>query len=85
MKKNKAIKEANKKLYEISQDEALRRQALNEEIARMDEEQRMYDATQKGINQGKVEGIKQGKAEMINYNIPINVDTIKEGYPILCA
>ena len=63
MKKNKAIKEANKKLYEISQDEALRRQALNEEIARMDEEQRMYDATQKGLNQGKVEGIKQGRAE----------------------
>ena len=61
MKKNKAIKEANKKLYEISQDEALRRQALNEEIARMDEEQRMYDATQKGLKQGKAEG----KAEMI--------------------
>ena len=65
MKKNKAIKEANKKLYEISQDEALRRQALNEEIARMDEEQRMYDATQKGIKQGKVEGRAEGKAEMI--------------------
>ena len=63
MKKNKAIKEANKKLYEISQDEALRRQALNEEIARMDEEQRMYDATQKGIKQGKVAGIKQGREE----------------------
>ena len=76
-----AIKEANKKLYEISQDEALRRQALNEEIARMDEEQRMYDATQIGLKQGKAEG----KAEMIKYNIPINVDTIKEGYPILCA
>ena len=59
MKKNKAIKEANKKLYEISQDEALRRQALNEEIARMDEEQRMYDATQKGLKQGKAEMIKQ--------------------------
>ena len=59
MKKNKAIKEANKKLYEISQDEALRRQALNEEIARMDEEQRMYDATKKGIKQGKAEMIKQ--------------------------
>ncbi len=63
MKKNKAIKEANKKLYEISQDEALRRQALNEEIARMDEEQRMYDATQKGLKQGKVEGIAEGREE----------------------
>ena len=74
MKKNKAIKEANKKLYEISQDEALRRQALNEEIARMDEEQRMYDATQKGINQGKVEGIKQGKAEMIKQLASMKMD-----------
>ena len=67
MKKNKAIKEANKKLYEISQDEALRRQALNEEIARMDEEQRMYDAIHKGLKEGreegKAEGIKQGRAE----------------------
>ena len=73
MKKNKAIKEANKKLYEISQDEALRRQALNEEIARMDEEQRMYDAIHKGLKQGREEGLKEGleqardeKIEIIN-------------------
>ena len=65
MKKNKAIKEANKKLYEISQDEALRRQALNEEIARMDEEQRMYDAIHKGLKEGRAEGKAEGKAEMI--------------------
>ena len=52
----------------------MRRQALNEEIARMDEEQRMYDATQKGINQGKVEGIKQGKAEMINQLASMKMD-----------
>ena len=65
MKKNKAIKEANKKLYEISQDEALRRQALNEEIARMDEEQRMYDAIHKGLKEGREEGKAEGKAEMI--------------------
>jgi hypothetical protein len=35
------------------------------------------------------EGIKigrqAGKIEDIKYNIPINVDTTKEGYPILCA
>ena len=37
MEENKDIKEANKRLMEISQDEALRRQALNEEIARLDE------------------------------------------------
>ena len=71
MKKNKAIKEANKKLYEISQDEALRRQALNEEIARMDEEQRMYDATQIGLKQGKAEG----KAEMIKQLASMKIET----------
>ena len=41
----------------------------------IDKEYQMY------INKGKEEGIKEGK----KYNIPINVDTIKEGYPILCA
>ena len=35
------------------------------------------------------EGIKEGKIEvakeLLKYNIPYNVDTIKKGYPILCA
>ena len=30
-------------------------------------------------------GIEQGITKKQEYNIPINVDTIKEGYPILCA
>ena len=38
---------------------------------------------------GKLEGIRkgkrEGKLEYKSYNIPIDVDTIKEGYPILCA
>ena len=67
MKENKDIREANKKLYEISQDEAVRRQALNEEIARMDEEQRIYDATQKRLKQGKEEMIK--KLALMNVGI----------------
>ena len=39
------------------------------------------------VTEGKVreEGIEIGKKEGKKYNIPINVDTIKEGYPILCA
>ena len=37
--------------------------------------------SEEGIEIGKKEGKKEGKI----YNIPINVDTIKEGYPILCA
>ena len=34
---------------------------------------------------GKREGKREGKKEGKYYNIPINVDTIKEGYPILCT
>ena len=72
MKENKDIREANKKLYEISQDEALRRQALNEEIARMDEEQRIYDATQKGLKQGKEEGKEEMIKKLALMNVGIN-------------
>lgn len=39
----------------------------------------------KSRQEGKKEGIKEGKEKGRKYNIPINVDTIKEGYPILCA
>ena len=39
--------------------------------------------------EGKMEEVKklfdEGKTLDEAYNIPINVDTIKEGYPILCA
>lgn len=31
------------------------------------------------------EGLEEGRKEGIMYNVPIYVDTIKEGYPILCA
>ena len=34
-----------------------------------------------GLDKGREEGIVKG----IEYNVPINVDTIKEGYPILCT
>ena len=65
MEENKDIKEANKRLMEISQDEALRRQALNEEIARLDEGQRLYDATQRGLKQGREEARKEARKEKI--------------------
>ena len=65
MEENKDIKEANKRLMEISQDEALRRQALNEEMARMDEEQRMYDAIHKGLKQGREEGREEGSKKAL--------------------
>ena len=65
MEENKDIEEANKRLMEISQDEALRRQALNEEIARLDEGQRLYDATQRGLKQGREEARKEARKEKI--------------------
>lgn len=34
---------------------------------------------------GKKEGKKEGMKKGMIYNIPINVDTIEKGYPILCA
>ena len=40
---------------------------------------------EEGKKEGREEGKKEGKIERSTYNIPINVDTIKEGYPILCA
>ena len=39
------------------------------------------DGRKVGLREGKEQGIKEGK----EYNIPIDVDTIKEGYPKMCA
>ena len=81
LKTNKEIEEAMKKLEEINSDEELRRII---EIRRRNEIERNTDlreAKEEGIEQGLKEGIKQG----IEYNIPIDVDTTKEGYPKLCA
>ena len=47
------------------------------------------DGRNKGYEDGHSEGLKDGISKGIKqgfeYNIPIYVDTIKEGYPILCA
>ena len=53
MEENKDIKEAKEELNKISMDEALRRQALNIEMARMDREQYIADAKEEGLTQGK--------------------------------
>ena len=39
----------------------------------------------KGVIKATEKGTPQGGNLSPLYNIPINVDTIKEGYPILCA
>ena len=39
----------------------------------------------KGAIEGREKGIKEGIKEGRKYNIPISVDTMEKGYPILCA
>ena len=53
---------------------------LDREYAKRDRKSR-----QEGKKEGIKEGKEKGRKEEALYNIPINVDTIKEGYPILCA
>ena len=60
MEENEDIKEAGEELERISQDERIRREALNAEIARRDNEQRMYEAKRDGKAEGRAEGIKEG-------------------------
>ena len=43
------------------------------------------EGMKKGVEKGRQEGMKKGVEKGRFYNVPINVDTIKEGYPILCA
>ena len=89
MEKNEDVKEAVIEVRKLSQDEQLQREAELREKAIMDEKA-IYQA---GLDNGKEEGEKLGRKkgrvetmkEVAKYNIPINVDTIEKGYPILCA
>ena len=78
---NEEIKEAVKQLKEMSADEYERELYEIRERSRLTYNTEMYEARRKGLEEGKTKGLAEGEA----YNIPINVDTIKEGYPILCA
>lgn len=60
MEKNKDIKEAKDELDLISRDDTLRWLALRAEITRMDNEQYIEDAENRGMKKGKEEGIKEG-------------------------
>ena len=62
MKENKAIKEAKERLNKISEDREIRRDILNQEIARMDRAQEMYDAVNDGLERGRKEGRAEGEA-----------------------
>ncbi len=64
MEKNDGIKEAKEELDKISQDNILRRMALKAELARMDQEQLMYEARRDGKAEGIKEGIKENQLEI---------------------
>ena len=80
-KENEEIKEAVKQLKEMSADEYERELYEIRERSRLTYNTEINEARRKGMEEGKIKGKAEGKT----YNIPINVDTIKEGYPILCA
>ena len=88
-KENGEIKEAIEQLEEMSADERERELYDIREKTRLNYNTEMNAARRKGLAIGKAEGLAEGlaegRAEGRAYNIPINVDTIKEGYPILCA
>ena len=89
MEENEEIKKANEQLEYLTGDEAVRRIAFLRDKAEWDYVTNMNGAREEGIEKGRKEGRKEGKKEGLiegkKYNIPISVDTIEKGYPILCA
>ncbi len=81
MKENEEIKEAIVTVKEMSEDEKMQRLADLRWKAIEDEKLIRRAGFKEGRKKGIIEGINENKI----YNIPINVDTIKEGYPILCT
>ena len=81
MEENEEIKKANEQLEYLTGDEAVRRIAFLRDKAEWDYVTNINGAREEGIEKGRKEGRKEGK----EYNIPISVDTIEKGYPILCA
>ena len=77
LKNNKELREMKEELERITADPELREKYYYREKQLRDELSRIKD--------GYMKGIKEGKKEGIIYNIPIDVDTIEKGYPILCA
>ena len=92
-KESKIIKEASASYNVLTGDAELKRLEEIRMWSQMEEQAALSTAKEKGRLIGKAEGIAEGtakgrtegKRQKQLYNIPIYVDTIKEGYPILCA
>ena len=85
MSENKNIKKAKDVFEKIKQDKAEQDRALRRMMYIMDQQAIQQYGYEQGIEHGIQQGVQQTKLDVAKYNIPINVDTIKEGYPILCA
>ena len=79
------INKAKKVLETISQDERERRLTELREKYRMDQHAIMLAGYDKGLKEGIEQEKQQVAKKLLEYNIPIDVDTIKEGDPKLCA
>ena len=78
-KENKQIEKAMEIIKEMSMDPKEWEMYESRRLAIMDYNTGIHNAKEKGKEEGRIEGIIKGKT----YNIPNDVDTIKEGCPIL--
>ena len=69
MEENKDIKEVKKELDKITQDEILWKEALDIEITRMDNEQYIEDAENRGMKKAKLETAKK----LLVAKVPIKI------------
>lgn len=73
MNENEDIKEAKEELDKINQDEILWKEALDIEITRMDNEQRMYEAKRDGRKEGEKEGKIETAKKLLAEGISLEV------------
>lgn len=73
MEENEDIKEAKEELDKLRQDDLLFRRALKAELTRMDNEQFLYEAREKGLKEGKIEIAKKMKEENIDINLIMKI------------
>ena len=93
MKENKYLKQAKEELAYLSNDPDFQllvesRAGMLRDIECMKSASVKYgyeEGKTQGFAAGRTEGRAEGLAEGEHYNIPIDVDTIEKGYPILCA
>ena len=69
----------------IEEQARVKQELLRKEEERKEQEEQERRRREREKKEGKDEGSQRDNGEDGNYNIPISVDTIEKGYPILCA